>query len=115
MEAPECARVRQCRAWRRKLQSPCGALARSAIFVPHPRQGGPVTKQDLVDAVAKRLGVTKARAGEITELFFSESGLIAAELRRGGRVTVSGFGTFEIRRRAAREGRNPRTGKALSI
>jgi DNA-binding protein HU-beta len=74
-----------------------------------------VTKQDLVDAVAKRLGVTKARAGEITELFFSESGLIAAELRRGGRVTVSGFGTFEIRRRAAREGRNPRTGKALSI
>jgi DNA-binding protein HU-beta len=74
-----------------------------------------VTKQDLVDAVAKRLGVTKARAGEITELFFSESGLIAAELRRGGRVTVSGFGTFEVRRRAAREGRNPRTGKALSI
>jgi DNA-binding protein HU-beta len=74
-----------------------------------------VTKQDLVDAVAKRLGVTKARAGEITELFFSEGGLIATELRRGGRVTVSGFGTFETRRRAAREGRNPRTGKALSI
>ena len=74
-----------------------------------------MTKQDLVDAVAKRLGVTKARAGEITELFFSEGGLIAAELRRGGRVTVSGFGTFETRRRAGREGRNPRTGKALSI
>ena len=74
-----------------------------------------MTKQDLVDAVAKRLGVTKARANEITELFFSESGLIATELRRGGRVTVSGFGTFETRARAAREGRNPRTGKALSI
>jgi hypothetical protein len=56
-----------------------------------------VTKQDLVDAVAKRLGVTKARANEITELFFSEGGLIAAELRRGGRVTVSGFGSFETR------------------
>jgi DNA-binding protein HU-beta len=74
-----------------------------------------VTKQDLVDAVAKHLGVTKGRAGEITELFFSEGGLIATELRRGGRVTVSGFGTFETRKRAAREGRNPRTGKALSI
>ena len=74
-----------------------------------------MTKQDLVDAVAKRLGVTKARANEITELFFSEGGLIATELRRGGRVTVSGFGSFETRGRAAREGRNPRTGKALSI
>jgi DNA-binding protein HU-beta len=74
-----------------------------------------VTKQDLVDALAKRLGVTKARAAEITELFFSDGGLLASELRRGGRVVVSGFGTFETRRRAAREGRNPRTGKPLSI
>ncbi len=74
-----------------------------------------MTKQDLVDAVAKRLGVSRARAGEIADLFFSESGLIALELRRGGRVVISGFGTFEPRPRAAREGRNPRTGKALSI
>ena len=56
-----------------------------------------MNKQDLVDAVAKRLGVTKARANEIAELFFSAGGLIATELRRGGKVAVSGFGSFETR------------------
>jgi DNA-binding protein HU-beta len=74
-----------------------------------------VNKQELVDAVAKRLGVTKARAGEITELFFAEDGLIAAELRRGGKVAISGFGNFETRTRAARMGRNPRTGKTITL
>jgi DNA-binding protein HU-beta len=74
-----------------------------------------VNRQELVDAVAKRLGITKARASEITELFFSESGIIASELRRGGKVALSGFGNFETRTRAARVGRNPRTGKAIAL
>ncbi len=74
-----------------------------------------MNKQELVDAVAKRLGITKGRASEITELFFSESGVIAAELRRGGKVAISGFGNFETRTRAAREGRNPRTGKTITL
>ena len=74
-----------------------------------------MNKQDLVEAVAKRLGVTRARAGEITDLFFSHGGIIASELKRGGKVAISGFGHFELRRRAAREGRNPRTGKPLAI
>lgn len=74
-----------------------------------------MNKQDVVEAVAKRLSVTRARAGEITDLFFSGSGIIASELRRGGKIAISGFGNFEIRRRAAREVRNPRTGKLLAI
>lgn len=74
-----------------------------------------MNKHDLVDTVAKRLGITKARAGEITELFFAESGVIATELRRGGKVAISGFGNFETRVRAAREGRNPRTGKTITL
>jgi DNA-binding protein HU-beta len=74
-----------------------------------------MNKQDVVEAVAKRLGVTRARAGEITDLFFSQAGIIAAELKRGGKIAISGFGNFELRRRAAREGRNPRTGKLLVI
>jgi DNA-binding protein HU-beta len=74
-----------------------------------------VNKQDLVDAVAKRLGVTKARAAEITELFFAENGIIASELKRGGKIAISGFGNFETRTRAARVGRNPRTGKAITL
>jgi DNA-binding protein HU-beta len=74
-----------------------------------------VNKQELVDAVAKRLGLTKAKAHEVTELFFASNGLIATELKRGGRVGISGFGSFETRKRAAREWRDPRTGKSSNI
>jgi DNA-binding protein HU-beta len=74
-----------------------------------------VNKQDLVGAVAKRLDVTRAKAAEITELFFAPDGVIASELKRGGKVAISGFGNFEVRTRAAREGRNPRTGKLINI
>jgi DNA-binding protein HU-beta len=74
-----------------------------------------VNKQDLVDAVAKHLDVTKSKAAEVTELFFGTEGLIASELKRGGKVSITGFGSFELRKRAAREGRNPRTGKTIAI
>jgi DNA-binding protein HU-beta len=74
-----------------------------------------VNKQELVAAVAKRLGLTKARANEIAELFFAPTGVIASELRRGGKVAISGFGSFEARKRAAREWRDPRTGRAVNI
>ena len=74
-----------------------------------------MNKQELFGAVAKRLDVTRARAAEVTELFFAADGVIATELKRGGKVAISGFGSFELRRRAPREGRNPRTGKAMSI
>jgi DNA-binding protein HU-beta len=74
-----------------------------------------VNKQELVAAVAKRLGVTKAKAAQVTDLFFGASGLIASELKRGERVAITGFGSFETRKREAREWRDPRTGKAVNI
>jgi DNA-binding protein HU-beta len=74
-----------------------------------------MNKQELIGVVARRLYVTRARAAEITELFFAADGVIVSELRRGGKVAISGFGNFELRRRAAREGRNPRTGKTIDI
>ena len=74
-----------------------------------------MNKQDLVTAVAKQLKLSKAKAAEIAELFFSPSGIIATELKRGGRVAISGFGSFEVRKRAAREWRDPRTGKSANI
>jgi DNA-binding protein HU-beta len=74
-----------------------------------------VNKQELVAVVAKRLGLTRAKANEITELFFAPTGIIASELKRGGKVAISGFGSFEGRKRAAREWRDPRTGKSVNI
>ena len=74
-----------------------------------------MNKQDLVSAAAKQLGISKAKAAEIAELFFSPTGLLASELKRGGKVAISGFGTFETRKREAREWRDPRTGKPSVI
>ena len=74
-----------------------------------------MNKQGLIGVVASRLDVTRARAAEITDLFFAADGIIATELKHGGKVAISGFGNFERRRRAPREGRNPRTGKLMSI
>jgi DNA-binding protein HU-beta len=74
-----------------------------------------VNKQDLVTAVAKQLGVTKGKAAEIADVFFSPGGIIASELKRGGKIAISGFGSFETRKRAAREWRDPRTGKSTTI
>ena len=74
-----------------------------------------MNKQDLVAAVAKQLGITKGKAAEIAEVFFSPGGIIASELKRGGKVAISGFGSFETRKRAARDWRDPRTGKSTNI
>jgi DNA-binding protein HU-beta len=74
-----------------------------------------VNKQSLVETVAKRLELTRARAAVVVDLFFAADGVIAAELRKGNKVQISGFGNFEVRRRKARQGRNPRTGKEINI
>ncbi len=74
-----------------------------------------MNKSDLVSALAARARVSKAEAGRTIEALFSAGGIIATELRRRGRVQITGFGTFETRRRGARKGRNPRTGKEIII
>ncbi|HXE58225.1 MAG TPA: HU family DNA-binding protein [Gemmatimonadales bacterium] len=74
-----------------------------------------MTKRGLIDAVAKRLGLSKTGAAQIVENIFGLEGIIGVELRRGGKVQISGFGSFELRRRAARQTVNPRTGKTMHI
>ncbi len=71
-----------------------------------------MTKAELVAQVAKKAGLT-ARAGKdaVNTIFSS----ITAALKRGEKVVVTGFGTFLVRRRAARKGRNPQTGAEIQI
>jgi DNA-binding protein HU-beta len=71
-----------------------------------------VTKADLVAILAKTSGGTKTSADRALEAFVAA---VFESLRRGRRVTISGFGTFVVARRAARNGRNPRTGKEIKI
>jgi DNA-binding protein HU-beta len=70
---------------------------------------------ELIEATAEALEVSKASAGEIIDLFFSADGLLAKELKKGGSINLTGFGSFEVRKRAAREGRNPQTGATIKI
>ena len=74
-----------------------------------------MNKMELIEAVSSSLDTSKAAAGEIVDLFFSADGLLAKELKRGGSINLTGFGSFEVRKRAAREGRNPQTGETIKI
>ncbi len=77
-----------------------------------------MNKADLVERIAQRTGMTTRDVRVIVDAIFDPDpgvGLIAAELRGGGKVAISGFGTFEARQRKARQGRNPHTGETLDI
>ena len=69
-------------------------------------------KVELVEAVAEAAGLTKTDATKAIDATFAA---ITGALKKGDRVPVVGFGTFGVTRRAAREGRNPRTGETVKI
>lgn len=71
-----------------------------------------MTKRDLINLVAKKANLTNKAAREAVQ------GLVDGvrdALKRGEKVVITGFGTFSLRSRAARKGRNPRTGEAINI
>jgi DNA-binding protein HU-beta len=71
-----------------------------------------MTKAELVDAVAKSASLTKAAANMAVAAFVSS---VSAALKKGERVSLVGFGSFEVLSRKARIGRNPQTGKEIKI
>ncbi len=71
-----------------------------------------MNKGELIDKIAKDAKLTKGQAGDALDSFISG---VAATLGKGGKVTLVGFGTFSVTKRAARKGRNPRTGKEINI
>lgn len=71
-----------------------------------------MNKIDLIEHVAKQADISKAAAGRALEAVV---GGIRASLKKGNSVTLVGFGTFAVSKRAARTGRNPRTGAAIKI
>ena len=71
-----------------------------------------MTKTELIEKIAAESGLTKKAAGEA---FGATVAAITGSLAKGEKVTIPGFGTFEVRDRAARTGKNPRTGKPVKI
>lgn len=71
-----------------------------------------MTKTELIDAISKAAKLTKADAGRALEGVIQS---VVGELKKGGEVRLTGFGTFSVRGRAARTGRNPQTGEEIKI
>jgi DNA-binding protein HU-beta len=71
-----------------------------------------MNKSELIDAVASEAEISKADATRATDAVLDS---ISNALRRGEQVTLVGFGTFSVRERAARTGRNPQTGETINI
>ncbi|MDP4030378.1 MAG: HU family DNA-binding protein [Gallionella sp.] len=71
-----------------------------------------MNKSDLIDAIAKSADISKASAGNALNAVIDS---IKKALKKGDTVSLVGFGTFKVGKRAARSGRNPRTGEAIKI
>lgn len=71
-----------------------------------------MNKSELTDAIAKSADISKAAAGRALD---GAVKAITSSLKKGGMVTLVGFGTFFVGKRAARSGRNPRTGATIKI
>ena len=71
-----------------------------------------MNKTELIAAMADKSGVTKKDSEASLKAFVE---VVTKALKKGDKVQIVGFGTFEVAKRAAREGRNPQTGKAMKI
>jgi DNA-binding protein HU-beta len=71
-----------------------------------------VNKSELIDHIASQADISKAAAGRALEAVI---GGVKTTLKKGGSVSLVGFGTFSVSKRAARTGRTPRTGASIKI
>ena len=71
-----------------------------------------MNKTEFIEAVAKEADATKAAAGQVVNAVIT---VIEKSLKKGNAIQITGFGTFDVIKRAARKGRNPATGKEIKI
>ena len=71
-----------------------------------------MNKVELIDALAEKAGMTKVDARKAVDALLD---VTKEELKKGGKVALVGFGTMSVQERPSRQGRNPRTGKAIKI
>jgi DNA-binding protein HU-beta len=71
-----------------------------------------MNKADLIAKISEDTGISKTQANAVLDSF---TGAVTKSLKSGGKVTLVGFGTFSLSKRAARAGRNPQTGATIKI
>ena len=89
-----------------------GAVVKNPNKNSESRKGTKMNKGELIDKIAKDAKISKVQAGNALN---STIDGVVASLKRGGKVTLVGFGTFSVSSRKARTGRNPQTGQPLKI
>ncbi|MEY4907989.1 MAG: hypothetical protein RL260_1707 [Pseudomonadota bacterium] len=82
------------------------------FLLPDDDDAPTLTKAELAELLFERLGLNKRESKDMVEAFFE---FVHASLARGDDVKLSGFGNFQVRRKAPRPGRNPRTGESIPI
>jgi DNA-binding protein HU-beta len=71
-----------------------------------------INKGELIDAVAAKTDMSKKDVSSVLEATLDK---VTEEIRKGNKVTITGFGTFKTSKRSARQGRNPQTGETIQI
>ena len=75
-----------------------------------------MNKSEIVQQLASRANISRADAQRAVDALFAvDTGIISQALKSGDKVQITGFGSFEAKKREARKGRNPRTGKEINI
>ncbi len=74
-----------------------------------------MSKADFIERVADAAGVSKSEAKRIVEVVFGEVEAGLKKAKKDGKYTIGTFGTFQVTKRPARKGRNPRTGEEIKI
>ena len=75
-----------------------------------------MNKAEMLEALQRQTKLRPTHVKRVVDAIFDpEDGVISRQIKRGGKVTIAGFGTFETRERAARTGRNPQTGEEIAI
>ena len=74
-----------------------------------------MNKSELIDALSESAGLSKSQASDAVESIFGAKGIVAGALRGGNKLQITGFGSFQVRKREARVGRDPRTGNEVQI
>src|SRR5690242_14259477 len=89
-----------------------GFITANEPLIRYRERIGPMTKNELIAAVADKAQMTKTAAASAVDATFDA---ITSTLKKGGEVKIMGFGNFRVVKRAAREGRDPRTGAPVKI
>ena len=107
---------------RRRYSTPCGViiagrrLVKEAVSSTNIILESSMNRAEMIDAMSEQLDMSRKDAtAAINAVFHPVDGMIAKAMKKGDKVSITGFGTVNVRKRAARKARNPQTGESIRV